>query len=301
MLHCKKTIYRKVSPFIDFINPSTKFSVNRPTFAATKEFPPISRTHHATRGTITPNRLFATKDSGSDSDKSVFLSDSSCINLAQAPPDFDSRCVLVVPEVISKVESSILVREIETCLDKQRYQKGHWDSVIIGYKEAEVFDNVVEEDKQRFKCRVDAVSIVERLRGQLYSTCFSKSKFSKWLPCHAIDLKEDGKLTAHVDSERFSGAIVAGLSLLSPSIMRLRPSLPSATTEQNEKTDSKHYIDMYLPPDSFYILRGMARYDYSHELLPSGSIFHNEILGTSHTVRRGRRISVIFRDAKIES
>ena len=54
---------------------------------------------------------------------------------------------------------------------------------------------------------------------------------TSWLPCHAIDLSKDGRLDAHVDSVKFSGGIVAGISLLSDSIMRLRPAKRTLTME----------------------------------------------------------------------
>ncbi|CAN0326924.1 unnamed protein product, partial [Phaeothamnion confervicola] len=43
-----------------------------------------------------------------------------------------------------------------------------------------------------------------------------------WLPCHAIDLAPEGFIKPHVDSVKFSGRVVAGLSLVSAAVMRLR-------------------------------------------------------------------------------
>ena len=124
-----------------------------------------------------------------------------------------------------------------------------------------------------------------------------------WLPCHAIDLHQDGDLNAHVDSVRFSGNLVAGLSLLSDAIMRLKPSVCDSSSSLNDNLEgassnntmeSSEYIDLLLPRRSLYVLSGMSRYGFSHELLPSGSIFH----GTTTPIQRDRRISIIFRDAK---
>jgi alkylated DNA repair protein alkB homolog 7 len=107
-----------------------------------------------------------------------------------------------------------------------------------------------------------------------------------WLPCHAIDLHESGTLNAHVDSVRFSGNIIAGLSLSSESIMRLRP-VPNESEGVNDS-----YVELWLPKRSLYVLSGESRYNYTHELLPTGSLFGGEI------VVRSQRLSVIFRDAK---
>jgi alkylated DNA repair protein alkB homolog 7 len=117
-----------------------------------------------------------------------------------------------------------------------------------------------------------------------------------WLPCHAIDLHQDGELNAHVDSVRFSGNLVAGLSLISDAIMRLKPSTDSLlddNLEGSKTIESSEYIDMFLPRRSLYVLSGISRFGFSHELLPSGSIFNS-----TTPIPRDRRISVIFRDAK---
>ena len=125
-----------------------------------------------------------------------------------------------------------------------------------------------------------------------------------WLPCHAIDLHQDGELNAHVDSVRFSGNLVAGLSLLSDAIMRLKPSTDSTSIDKSDEKgekkashtpiESNEYVDLLLPRRSLYVLSGMSRYGYSHELLPSGSLFHQNVT----PIHRHRRLSVIFRDTK---
>lgn len=112
-----------------------------------------------------------------------------------------------------------------------------------------------------------------------------------WLPCHAIDLKHDGDLKPHVDSVRFSGGMVAGISLLSSSIMRLRP---GADVGRNPE---EGVVDLLLPPLSLYVLTGVSRYQYAHELLPTGSVFEASD-GTTTEVEREQRFSIIFRDAK---
>ena len=176
----------------------------------------------------------------------------------------------------------------------------HWDGVISAYREIEldISDDSVESDRSDINlCR----GVIGRIRGYLEKNHFcsdttTKSEGTthrttgcvKWLPCHAIDLRKDGVLSPHVDSVRFSGHIVAGLSLQSPSIMRLKPhDTPSAQT---------YHVDLYLPPLSLYVLSGVSRYNYTHELLSSGEVFH---LGQNETIQVDRqdRISIIFRDA----
>ncbi len=180
---------------------------------------------------------------------------------------------------------------------RRRYEQGHWDSVIKKYREVELFDEETDDLKL----------ILQPLRQYIedhHNSSDGDSTFQfsgSWLPCHAIDLHPDGELNAHVDSVRFSGNLVAGLSLLSDAIMRLKPSCDSSKSEGNDDAsdgtgstvESGEFIDLWLPRRSLYVLSGMSRYGYSHELLPSGSLFHN-----TTPIQRGRRLSIIFRDSK---
>uniref|UniRef100_A0A8C8VX42 AlkB homolog 7 n=1 Tax=Peromyscus maniculatus bairdii TaxID=230844 RepID=A0A8C8VX42_PERMB len=79
--------------------------------------------------------------------------------------------------------------------------------------------------------------------------------------------------------DAFCGSTIAGLSLLSPSVMKL------VHTQKPEQ-----WLELLLEPGSLYILRGSARYDFSHEILRDEESFFGE-----HRVPRGRRISVICR------
>lgn len=144
----------------------------------------------------------------------------------------------------------------------------------------------------------------KHLEAHLYLQSISQSPVH-WLPCHAIDLKKQGELKAHVDSVRFSGGLVAGISLLSSSIMRLVPddSVDEPSEQQQHHEPSlldRGYVDLHLPPNSLYALTGDGRYSYSHQLLPDSSVFQSSIDGTETIVRRDHRLSIIFRDAKSE-
>ncbi|XP_075798693.1 alpha-ketoglutarate-dependent dioxygenase alkB homolog 7, mitochondrial isoform X2 [Microtus pennsylvanicus] len=79
--------------------------------------------------------------------------------------------------------------------------------------------------------------------------------------------------------DAFCGSTIAGLSLLSPSVMKL------VHTQEPEQ-----WLELLLEPGSLYILRGSARYDFSHEILRDEESFFGE-----QRVPRGRRISVICR------
>lgn len=162
----------------------------------------------------------------------------------------------------------------------RRYERGHWDSAIQQYRETEL----VDEDENLKAILHPLRRFLEENHTRSSCSNGTKSFTGSWLPCHTIDLDEKGSLNAHVDSIRFSGNLVAGLSLLSSSVMRLKPA--DATSHGS--------VDLYLPPWSLYVLSGVSRYEYTHELLPSGSFYQG------NSVERGQRLSVIFRDAKVQ-
>ena len=151
--------------------------------------------------------------------------------------------------------------------------------MIIKYKEIEIDENELSDVSR---------GAIEKIRYQLRHTHLKDRPDFEWLPCHAIDLHGEGELNAHVDSVRFSGSMVAGLSLLSGSIMRFRP---DKGTDQPAE-DSVGFVDIYLPPLSLYVMTGSTRFKYTHELLPHRAEFAGQ------QVLRDRRISLIFRDAK---
>ncbi len=200
---------------------------------------------------------------------------------------------------------------------RRRYEKGHWDAVITNYKEIELASEYLS---------VESNNVIERVQLQLQNTYFANVQSPQWLPSHAIDLHKEGKLTAHVDSVKFSGHLVAGLSLLSPSIMRLKPAADTEIANHDDDHDSEepnhpsidettrqndeNFVDLFLPARSLYVLSGVSRYKYTHELLPSGHTFSSNQRTTDNKtfhqryhdviVSRDRRLSVIFRDQKTD-
>jgi alkylated DNA repair protein alkB family protein 7 len=173
--------------------------------------------------------------------------------------------------------------------------------VITNYKEIQLIPELLSHESQ---------SLIRKTHSHLKQSHFSGKNSVRndidakvplqWLPCHAIDLHKSGKLSAHVDSIKFSGHIVAGLSLMSPSILRLKPAAPTEKCVEGEG-----HLDLFLPSRSLYVLSGPSRYLYTHEILPCGSTFQGEAtLGEINEteniiVIRDRRISIIFRDNKV--
>ncbi|KAF7650820.1 hypothetical protein LDENG_00120200 [Lucifuga dentata] len=168
---------------------------------------------------------------------------------------------------ISEEEEASFMRELEPGLRKKRYEFDHWDDAIHGYRETE---------------RLRWGSACEEVLNRVRSAAFPED--SPLLgPVHILDLDKKGYIKPHIDSVKFCGSTIAGLSLLSDSIMRLV-----------KETDTNEWLHLLLPRRSLYILRNQARYDFTHEILKDEeSVFHG------HRVPRQRRISVICRNLPV--
>uniref|UniRef100_A0A3Q0R7B9 AlkB homolog 7 n=1 Tax=Amphilophus citrinellus TaxID=61819 RepID=A0A3Q0R7B9_AMPCI len=172
--------------------------------------------------------------------------------------------VEVRTDFITEKEEAAFLQELESGLKKKRYEFDHWDDAIHGYRETE-----------RLRWGAECEEILNRVR----SVSFAQG--SQLLgPVHVIDLDKTGYIKPHIDSVKFCGNTIAGLSLLSDSIMRL------------VKDDSpSEWLDLLLSRRSLYILRDQARYNFTHEILKDEeSVFNGQ------RVPRRRRISVICRN-----
>ncbi|XP_033710444.1 alpha-ketoglutarate-dependent dioxygenase alkB homolog 7, mitochondrial [Tursiops truncatus] len=170
---------------------------------------------------------------------------------------------VVRPGFLSAAEEETLSSELEPQLRRRRYEYDHWDAAIHGFRETE---------KSRWS--EASRSILQRVQAAAFGP--GQTLLSS---VHVLDLEPRGYIKPHVDSIKFCGSTIAGLSLLSPSVMRL-----VHTQEPGE------WLELLLEPGSLYILRGSARYDFSHEILRDEESFFGE-----RRVPRGRRISVISR------
>eukprot|EP00117_Sycon_ciliatum_P045635 scpid93335/ scgid32781/ Probable alpha-ketoglutarate-dependent dioxygenase ABH7; Alkylated DNA repair protein alkB homolog 7; Spermatogenesis cell proliferation-related protein; Spermatogenesis-associated protein 11 len=169
----------------------------------------------------------------------------------------------VLPGFVSEAEEESLVQECSKYVDHLDYQYDHWDGVIRGYRETE---------KSRWSPENSAV--VERMRRAAFGNDVTIRP-----RVHVLDLSADGYIMPHVDSVKFCGDTIAGLSLLSDCVMRFK----------HEKEPEK-MVDVFLPRLSLYVITGDARYLYTHEVLKAEeSVFR----GTP--VQRGRRMSFICR------
>ncbi|XP_014474166.1 PREDICTED: alpha-ketoglutarate-dependent dioxygenase alkB homolog 7, mitochondrial [Dinoponera quadriceps] len=170
----------------------------------------------------------------------------------------------ILPNFVSEKEEVTLIQEIEPYMKKLRYEFSHWDNAIHGYRETEWR-----------KWNEDNSKILDRVRKTAFPPEIAQLSL-----VHILDLSAEGWIKPHVDSIRFCGGIIAGLSLLSDSVMRL-------TMVDHEKECMECFL---LPRRSLYIMSGVARYKYNHEILKT-----EESNFEGRHVPKSRRISVICR------
>lgn len=189
-------------------------------------------------------------------------------------PSFDPQFIepfrasfLVYKDFVTEEEESNFMLEMEPHLKRHIYEKNHWDDAIQGFRETE----------RKFFNKTNT-PIIERIKQLSFP---SEGKDGKILPyTHVLDLAKDGVIKPHVDSSRFCGSTVAVLSLLSDSVGRLCL-----------EKDKDQIVDVFIPRRSLYIMKGVARYDFTHEIL------HNEqSMFRGRKVDKDRRISVICRN-----
>lgn len=187
----------------------------------------------------------------------------------------------IIENFITPEEESSLIQEIEPYLKRMRYERDHWDDAIQGFRET--------ERKQWFPSNRD---IINKIIKQSFPN-------SKLLPhVHVLDLEASGVIKPHVDSVRFCGNTISGISLLSDSIMKLVQSLedPYEASSDYRAQPKNENVDLYsckvlVKRRSLYIMSDSSRYNFTHEILKNEESFIN---GTP--VIKGRRISIICRN-----
>ncbi|KAJ8383732.1 hypothetical protein AAFF_G00215740 [Aldrovandia affinis] len=172
--------------------------------------------------------------------------------------------VEVLEDFISEDNERALMEELEPGLKKKRYEFDHWDDAIHGYRETE---------------RVQWSAACEVVLGRVRKVAFPEAS-ALLGPVHVLDLDKAGYIKPHIDSIKFCGTTIAGLSLLSDSVMRLVSA-----------DNAADWLDLLLPRRSLYILRNHARFNFTHEILKDEESFFS-----GKRVPRHRRISVICRN-----
>lgn len=131
---------------------------------------------------------------------------------------------LLLINVITEEEEKALIAYLDPLLRRKRYEGNHWDDVITKYKELELPSSIP----------IHIASILDPLRALIsdrYKEFGGTCSAVTFLPPHVIDLDSNGYIGPHVDSIKFSGDMIAGLSLNSLRIMVLLPDTDTGTDE----------------------------------------------------------------------
>lgn len=192
------------------------------------------------------------------------------------------------PDFLSPSDASSLYEHLKTTINTRRrgkrWESGHFDGVIFNYKELEL-SSPSQTPSHHPLLQATTSRVHALLRAHLSSPTTS------FLPTHCIVLRAStGHIAPHVDSVKFSGSLVCGISLGSERVMRLRPADPATGEPIDFGDEEGGYIDMKLSVGSLYIISNEARYRWTHEILN----------GDESDGGDADRISLIFRDAKTE-
>lgn len=185
---------------------------------------------------------------------------------------------------LSVDEEQSLMAEVEQVIQRMRYEYDHWDDAIHGYRETER-KNWYPQNRL----------VLDRVGKFAFD--------SEVMPyVHILDLARDGIIKPHVDSSRYCGNIIAGLSLLTDCIMRLRrvdekkyyqgKNANEIQVKANDEATNEfgYYVDVLLQQRSLYIMRDSARYKFTHEVLAPGAEFKGA------AIEKDRRVSIICRN-----
>ncbi|CAI8000411.1 Alpha-ketoglutarate-dependent dioxygenase alkB homolog 7, mitochondrial, partial [Geodia barretti] len=186
---------------------------------------------------------------------------------ASVTAEIDCGDVGVLPGFVTEDESESLLVEIRRTLRGKRYLYNHWDGAIEGYRETEkpVWGEANPPVIHRLK------QVAEDAGGEDVRALDE---------VHVLDLANDGFIRPHIDSIKFCGDVIAGLSLVSECVMVFQ-----------HEDDSTKWIRALLPPLSIYIMRGRVRHNYTHAVPLTGE----ESGFKGQTVSREQRVSVISR------
>lgn len=233
--------------------------------------------------------------SSSSSTSSSSTSSSSLLSFESAPTVDPTRFPLtVLPDFITEEEEATLVADAERMLRRHSYEASHWDQAIVGFREAQRSFGMLSPSSRAVALRV----VAQLPPGSVPQPFF-----------HFLDLLPDGVIHKHVDSVKFSGQSILGLSLLSDGVMRFHREAAATLAAGSEtlggferkapEADWRpapgsgavgEVVSALLPRRSLYVMTGLARYGFSHEVTVGEQFF------AGRRILRTRRIAAILRD-----
>ncbi|KAF6204244.1 hypothetical protein GE061_002584 [Apolygus lucorum] len=169
----------------------------------------------------------------------------------------------IIPDFITKDEENDLLGELEPKLRRMRYQYDHWDDAIHGFRETE-----------QMNWNPKNTVVLNRIKAEAFP-----GEASLLPHVHVLDLADNGWIKPHIDSVKFCGHTIAGVSLLSDSVMKLE-----------RETDGLAFIAL-LKRRSLYVMTDCVRYEFKHSILRNEDSYFGNL-----KVDKLRRISVICRN-----
>lgn len=147
----------------------------------------------------------------------------------------------VIPDFVTAEEEQSVLKEVTRALRGRKYQYDHWDGAIEGYKETEKTQwtnsmSLAFINKLRREASVAAATNIEEESPNTTPNTIEET--------HVLDLAADGEIKPHIDSVKFCGDVIAGVSLLSSCVMSM----------QHQENPAK-WIHALLPRRSLYIMR----------------------------------------------
>lgn len=198
----------------------------------------------------------------------------------------------VYRDVVTEDEEASLVADADKFFRRTAFTDGHFDNVIVGYREA-------QKPLRNFSAA--SRTVLERLTAAVFPADTSL------LPVHLLDLSPDGYIQRHVDHVEYSGAYIVGLSLLSDAVMTLHLDQPAgaatgaagAAAASSGGDGGDVWLPMRLPRRSMYVLHGEARYQWAHAVPLDAARWWGDAVVSEEgkPLRDGRRLAVLFRDA----
>lgn len=159
----------------------------------------------------------------------------------RSPSDI-TQFITIVPDFITTEEEEAFVHFLQPKLQRRRYEADHFDAVIQKYKETELPADHIPDNQLVLK------AAMSRIFQFLRTTTNQPAMVI--LPPHVIDLHEEGHIGPHVDSIKFSGGMISGLSLLSSRVMRLTPCSVTDTIANDQDLERLVLPCLYIKPDS---------------------------------------------------
>ncbi|KAL1524564.1 hypothetical protein AB1Y20_019454 [Prymnesium parvum] len=151
--------------------------------------------------------------------------------------------LLVFDQLLTRAEAQTLADDVAAVMDELPMREEHFDGLIARHRE--------------FHTGVDAPMWTPRSRAAVarVRTTVAELHFPALQPqLHVLELPNGAAILPHFDSVKFSGSITVGINLNAPAVLRF--------------TDGGSVAELHIDPGSVYIMSGLARYVYKHEVLP---------------------------------